>query len=133
MWYGARVGRIARRRLESTGSTLTLSHLDKPSPAVPSPPSTALHDQLDGAFVPGGESLAAAGAMPPKEGKLFVGGISWETVESTIYEHFSAFGELADCVLMTNKVGGCYVAAGAMGAVAVSAVDTTPTLIFSKL
>ena len=38
------------------------------------------------------------------EGKLFIGGISWETVDTTISEYFGAFGELTDCVLMTNKV-----------------------------
>ncbi|RYY34315.1 hypothetical protein EON62_03415, partial [archaeon] len=36
--------------------------------------------------------------------KVFVGGISWETIEDTIYDHFSRFGEIIDCVLMTNKV-----------------------------
>lgn len=38
--------------------------------------------------------------------KLFIGGISWETVEVTLSDHFSKFGELEDCVLMTNKFNG---------------------------
>lgn len=33
-----------------------------------------------------------------------MGGISWETLESTIADYFGGFGELQECVLMTNKV-----------------------------
>jgi RNA recognition motif-containing protein len=36
-----------------------------------------------------------------------VGGISWETVEETLYAHFGQYGEVVEAVLMTNKVGGC--------------------------
>jgi heterogeneous nuclear ribonucleoprotein A1/A3 len=36
-------------------------------------------------------------------GKVFIGGISWETTEATLHTHFSQWGELIDCVLMTNK------------------------------
>ena len=34
--------------------------------------------------------------------KLFVGGLNLRTTEETFREHFSQFGELVDCVVMTD-------------------------------
>ena len=34
--------------------------------------------------------------------KLFVGGLNLRTTEDTFKEHFSQFGELVDCVVMTD-------------------------------
>ncbi|KAM3268677.1 heterogeneous nuclear ribonucleoprotein 1 [Capsicum chacoense] len=39
-------------------------------------------------------------------GKLFVGGIAWETGEESFRKYFSRFGEIADCVIMMDKVSG---------------------------
>uniref|UniRef100_A0A7N0UWU8 RRM domain-containing protein n=1 Tax=Kalanchoe fedtschenkoi TaxID=63787 RepID=A0A7N0UWU8_KALFE len=40
------------------------------------------------------------------EGKLFVGGISWETTEETFSNYFRKFGEIADSVIMMDKITG---------------------------
>jgi len=36
-------------------------------------------------------------------GKLFIGGVSWQTTEAGLREHFGKFGELLDVALMRNK------------------------------
>ncbi|KAL6140727.1 hypothetical protein ACLB2K_059023 [Fragaria x ananassa] len=36
-------------------------------------------------------------------GKLFVGGVSWETTEDTFTNYFSKYGEIADSVIMLDK------------------------------
>ncbi|KAK7261692.1 hypothetical protein RIF29_28009 [Crotalaria pallida] len=39
-------------------------------------------------------------------GKLFVGGISWDTSEETFFKYFNKYGEVVDSVLMMNKHSG---------------------------
>ena len=36
-------------------------------------------------------------------GKFFIGGVSWQTTEAELREHFAKFGELQDVALMRNK------------------------------
>jgi len=36
------------------------------------------------------------------KGKLFIGGLSWETTEDGLKEYFSSYGEVTDCVVMIN-------------------------------
>lgn len=48
---------------------------------------------------------------PPKtednfEGKIFVGGISWQTTEDGLKYYFEKFGELSDVALMRDKMSG---------------------------
>lgn len=37
-----------------------------------------------------------------EQGKLFVGGLSWDTTQETLLRYFSRFGEVIDCVVMKN-------------------------------
>lgn len=39
-------------------------------------------------------------------GKLFVGGIAWETSEESFSRYFSKYGELTDSVIMMDKISG---------------------------
>lgn len=39
----------------------------------------------------------------PALGKIFVGGVSWQTNENSLRNHFEKFGELDDVALMTDK------------------------------
>ncbi|KAK7271978.1 hypothetical protein RJT34_28291 [Clitoria ternatea] len=39
-------------------------------------------------------------------GKLFVGGISWETSEDSFFQYFNKYGEVIDSVIMMNKFSG---------------------------
>jgi len=41
-----------------------------------------------------------------EEGKLFVGGLSWETTQDTLLRYFSRFGDVIDCVVMKNAETG---------------------------
>nr|CCA20211.1 conserved unknown protein putative [Albugo laibachii Nc14] len=39
-------------------------------------------------------------------GKLFIGGVSWETTEETLRDHFGKYGPLTDAALMKDKFSG---------------------------
>ena len=39
-------------------------------------------------------------------GKLFIGGVSWETTEDTLRQHFGQYGPLTDAALMKDKYTG---------------------------
>lgn len=42
--------------------------------------------------------------MDSDQGKLFIGGISWETTEDKLIEYFSQYGEVMQTVVMRDKV-----------------------------
>ena len=39
-------------------------------------------------------------------GKIFVGGLSWQTTEASLRHYFEKFGELSDAAIMTDKKSG---------------------------
>ena len=39
-------------------------------------------------------------------GKLFIGGISWDTNEERVKEYFSAYGEVLEAVIMKDRTTG---------------------------
>ena len=39
-------------------------------------------------------------------GKLFIGGISWDTDEERVKEYFSKYGEVVEAVIMRDRVTG---------------------------
>ncbi|XP_060527265.1 heterogeneous nuclear ribonucleoprotein 27C isoform X2 [Cylas formicarius] len=41
-----------------------------------------------------------------EKGKLFVGGLSWETTQDNLQRYFSRYGEVIDCVVMKNAESG---------------------------
>ncbi|XP_070494956.1 heterogeneous nuclear ribonucleoprotein 27C-like isoform X3 [Chironomus tepperi] len=41
-----------------------------------------------------------------EKGKLFVGGLSWETTQDSLQRYFSRYGEVIDCVVMKNNETG---------------------------
>jgi len=41
-----------------------------------------------------------------KPGKLFVGGLSWETTAEALRAYFEKFGELTDCIVMNDSQTG---------------------------
>lgn len=41
-----------------------------------------------------------------ERGKLFVGGLSWETTQENLSRYFCRFGEIIDCVVMKNNESG---------------------------
>lgn len=44
--------------------------------------------------------------MDSEQGKLFVGGISWETKEETLSDHFEKYGEVVESVVMRDRMTG---------------------------
>lgn len=40
------------------------------------------------------------------QGKIFIGGLSWQTTEATLRYYFEKFGELSDVALMIDKRSG---------------------------
>lgn len=42
--------------------------------------------------------------MDSDEGKLFIGGIAWDTTEETLREYFGKYGEVTETVIMLDKV-----------------------------
>jgi RNA-binding protein Musashi len=40
------------------------------------------------------------------QGKIFIGGLSWQTSEANLRYYFEKFGELADVALMIDKRSG---------------------------
>ncbi|KAE8738094.1 hypothetical protein FOCC_FOCC016437 [Frankliniella occidentalis] len=41
-----------------------------------------------------------------EKGKLFVGGLSWETTQEALQRYFGRYGEVIDCVVMKNSESG---------------------------
>jgi len=60
-----------------------------------------------GRNVSGAVENGSLGIMGDSEGdaagKFFIGGVSWQTTEAGLREHFGKFGELRDVALMRNK------------------------------
>ena len=52
------------------------------------------------------EVLLLLGKMQSDSGKLFIGGISWDTNEERLKEYFSAFGEVVEAVIMKDRTTG---------------------------
>ncbi|CAL9100915.1 unnamed protein product [Musa textilis] len=51
----------------------------------------------------GGEEMRQADAGSSSAGKIFVGGVAWDTTEDTFNKHFSKYGEIIDSVIMKDK------------------------------
>lgn len=39
----------------------------------------------------------------PSQGKIFIGGLTWETTADTLQKHFGRYGEITDSVVMKNR------------------------------
>ena len=48
------------------------------------------------------ESAFPGDDIPNDPGKMFIGGLSWQTTPESIREYFSAFGELAEVMVMKD-------------------------------
>ena len=44
--------------------------------------------------------------MDSDQGKLFIGGISWETTEEKLKEYFENYGDVVQIVVMRDKTAG---------------------------
>lgn len=61
----------------------------------------------DPSTLPGSATNTGNIYIPPKdEGKMFVGGLNWETTDESLKNYFSQFGEVLDCTVMRDNVTG---------------------------
>jgi RNA-binding protein Musashi len=44
--------------------------------------------------------------MDSDQGKLYIGGISWETTEEKLRDYFKSYGEVAETVIMKDRATG---------------------------
>ncbi|KAJ2474484.1 Heteroproteinous nuclear ribonucleoprotein A1 [Coemansia sp. RSA 2322] len=54
----------------------------------------------------GVDSTPAGDSGPREEGKLFVGGLSWDTDEVRLRNYFSRFGNIVECSIMRDQLTG---------------------------
>lgn len=52
------------------------------------------------------EVSLACRKMQSDSGKLFIGGISWDTNEERLKEYFSSYGEVVEAVIMKDRTTG---------------------------
>ena len=55
----------------------------------------------------GSGSGSNGGDIPNDPGKMFIGGLSWQTTPESIREYFSIFGELAEVMVMKDPATRC--------------------------
>jgi len=71
---------------------------------------TQEHEQTSGYGnnygAPEGNNGGQHAGNPNTQWKLFVGGVSWETTEDGLREHFGKYGTLLDAALMKDKYSG---------------------------
>ncbi len=77
--------------------------------SVPSSSAAVLNSNVDALISVGGvfggglsSSPPADGDIPNDPGKMFIGGLSWQTTPESIREYFSMFGELAEVMVMKD-------------------------------
>jgi len=81
----------------------SVSGLTAPSPLSPTAAIAAAAAAAAAAGLTGGSSTAPNGDdIPDDPGKMFIGGLSWQTTPESIREYFSAFGELAEVMVMKD-------------------------------
>ncbi|SPO32385.1 related to HRP1 - subunit of cleavage factor I [Ustilago trichophora] len=72
----------------------------------------ASHDAIEGnrhdsgADAERSENKAVMPHEMPEEGKMFVGGLNWDTTEDSLRRYFSQFGEVGHCTIMRDQLTG---------------------------
>ncbi|KAF2272198.1 RNA-binding domain-containing protein [Westerdykella ornata] len=80
---------------ESTNAAGTESHAAAPSHEGNNRPYTSVEQDDD------------YGPINVKEdGKMFIGGLNWETTEQSLRDYFSQFGEVSECTVMRDSTTG---------------------------
>merc|ERR1740117_605621 len=71
----------------------------------------AAEQPTDSAAIEKSDAAAAAPVeddkvYPEEECKVFIGGVSWDTSEEKLHEHFGQFGAVRDCTVLKDKMTG---------------------------
>lgn len=82
-------------------------------PAMPLPPAgmgmpdfSQLQQQFGGAMPPQPPQTMAPSNMGRDSGKMFIGGLNWDTTEEGLVNYFSKYGEVADYTIMRDSSTG---------------------------
>lgn len=68
--------------------------------------ATANQQQTAQHHVSGGISTGNIYIPPKDEGKMFIGGLNWETTDDSLRNYFNQFGEVIDCTVMRDNATG---------------------------
>lgn len=60
------------------------------------------HQNNDGNGSEGSSDKPSTTTTNSEEGKMFIGGLNWETTDENLRQYFSQFGEVLDCVVMRD-------------------------------
>ncbi|CAH7672514.1 hypothetical protein BY996DRAFT_4580594 [Phakopsora pachyrhizi] len=77
--------------------------------AHPPRPSSAASNSSGGGANGGNRSAGMWGVKPsemPDEGKMFVGGLNWETTEDVLKHYFAQYGSVVHCTIMRDPANG---------------------------
>jgi len=79
-----------------------LPHSDPPAP--PKPPRDP--QPIPRTAGPGSDLWGVKPSDMPDEGKMFVGGLNWETTEDALKQYFAQFGNVVHCTIMRDPTNG---------------------------
>lgn len=68
--------------------------------------AAASQQQVPAHHVSGGISTGNIYIPPKDEGKMFIGGLNWETTDDSLRNYFNQFGEVIDCTVMRDNATG---------------------------
>ncbi|KAL2023811.1 hypothetical protein VTK56DRAFT_1078 [Thermocarpiscus australiensis] len=71
-------------------------------------PSTTVtrHDSKPPTSAPPTPAAPAKGPNAKEDGKMFIGGLNWETTDQSLRDYFSQFGEVVECTVMRDGATG---------------------------
>lgn len=78
-------------------------------PSIPPEMAASLTTTPSGDLIYRSDGNAALGniVIPPKdEGKMFIGGLNWETTDESLTNYFAQFGEVLECTVMRDHFSG---------------------------
>ncbi|KAI6361682.1 hypothetical protein MCOR25_006426 [Pyricularia grisea] len=74
--------------------------------SAPNNSSVERPSQTHAAAAPAPQPAAGRGPNSKEDGKMFIGGLNWETTDESLRDYFSQFGEVIECTVMRDGTTG---------------------------